>query len=129
MADAGNALLFILTNDAGVAALVDDRIYRDTLPQKYTLPAITFQLVSGPPMPDHNAGVNANFRLTYQVDCWAENTDGASAARDAVFAALDNRKGTFAGVNVLGLQYADDRDLHDSEPEAFRRTLEFVMFI
>ena len=129
MADAGNALLFILENNGGVAALVSDRVYRDRLPQDPTYPAITIELVTSPPMPDHNAGVTVNFRNIYQINCWGKTTDSASAVRDAVFAATDNQKGTFAGVNVLGLFYRDDRDLHDAEPEVYRRVVEVEMFI
>ena len=128
MADPGNAILYLLSNATGVTDLVVDRIYRKTLPQKPTYPAVTFQLVTAPPLPDHDPGPVKHLKPIFQVDCWGEDTDDASALYDAVFAALDNQKGLFAGVNVLGLNYSDDRDLHEDEPEALRRTLEFVMF-
>ena len=128
MADAGNAILYILTNNAGVGDVAGDRIYRDELPQEPTYPAITFQLISSPPMPDHNPGPAVNFRNVYQVDCWGETTDDASDLKAAVFAALDSQKGTFAGVNVLGLFYDNDRDLIDAEPKVYGRSQDFVMF-
>lgn len=128
MADAGNAILDILSNDGVVAGLVADRIYRDVLPSKPTYPAISFQLISTVAQQDHD-GQTKNFRNIYQIDCWGVTSDIVSAIRDAVFNATDNQKGTFAGVNVLGLFFSDDRDLHDSEPDLFRRSIEEVMFI
>lgn len=128
MADAGNALLYILTNNAGVTAIISGRVFRKRLPQKPTYPAATFQLLDGPPMPDHDAGPSKDFKNLFQVDCWAEDYDEAVALRDAVVAATDNQKGLISGVNMQGLFLTDDRDMIDSEPEVYRRLLEFTMY-
>lgn len=132
MADAGNALLEILTDDAAVAAIVSTRIYRYRLQQQEEsndqMPAIVFTLPSGVAQKDH-APQSTNFENHYIIDCYSEDGDVVADLAAAVKDAIDGKKGTFAGVNVLGLLYDNERDLDDGEPEMFRRQVEVTMFI
>ena len=127
MTDFGNAVLFTLTNNAGVNTIISGRVYRVRLPQEVTLPAVTFQLVSSIPQMIHGEATK-NFINRYQVDCWATGGDAVSALRDAVVAAMDNIQGTISGVNVLRILFEGDRDNYEDQPEMYRRILEFTMF-
>lgn len=57
----------VLAADAGVAALVGQRIYPDRLPAGATLPALTYSLVSEVPDP-YVPGVR---QARVQVSCWS----------------------------------------------------------
>ncbi len=129
MTDFGVALLNILTNDVGVSALVGARIYRQSLLQEVTLPAITYQLVSGVPIPDHD-GASTDFRQRYQIDCWAMDADVAASLLEAVRSAVDFKPaGTYGGVTMIGLQYdSEQNDFYESEREVFRRTADVTMW-
>lgn len=76
-----------LLRDAGVAALVSTRIYRNTLPKTPTLPAIVFQEIV-------NAAQYTQSGLSHRIQnwqfvCWSGTADGADALADAVENALD----------------------------------------
>lgn len=129
MADAGNALIAILKASPAVVALVTDEIYRIRLPQDPTYPAIVIELTSSPDEKTHDPGVSYVFKYFWQINIYGLDAAIVNTVYDAALAATDGQKGTFAGVNVKGLLYRDDRDMHDAEPETYRRILEEEMFI
>jgi hypothetical protein len=91
------ALRSILLADAGVAAIVGTRIYRNKLPQNVTYPAIRYQLISTPWGEYRTVdGAAVDYaKPRFQIDCWATAADGELALADAVFAALEGYHGTF----------------------------------
>lgn len=74
----GESLRAYLLADASIAALVAERIYRKRLPQKVTMPAITYFKVSGV-RHGNLRGVASAAEPRYQIDAWAINGDGAEA--------------------------------------------------
>ena len=90
------ALRQILIANAGVAAIVGTRVYRNKLPQNVTYPAIRFQLISTP-WAEYKTVDNAPVdyaKPRFQIDCFAVVADGELALADAVRAGLDGYHGT-----------------------------------
>lgn len=84
-----------LVADNTVSGLVSTRIYPVILPQKPTLPAITFSKVSGVRM--HNlSGTAGRAVARISFNCWATTYLGAQAVAAAVRASLDGFAGTLS---------------------------------
>lgn len=74
-----------LAADSGVSALVGTRIYPVILPQKPTVPAISYQQISN----TEQDGTSTLRETRYQVDCWDDGYAGVESVGDAVRAALE----------------------------------------
>jgi hypothetical protein len=110
----GETIYSTLTTDIDVAAIVVKRVYPVVLPKK-TLPAITYQRVSGSRENDlSSAGGLVTVRV--QVDCWAEGYSSVRALASAASAALCG-----AGFLPVG-----DRDGFEDEVLVHRVILEFT---
>lgn len=77
-----------LIGDAGLATLIGARVYPVQLPQRPTLPAITYQRISTLPTQDRGDAAASHARTRYQFDCWAADYDGLLAVRTALVTAL-----------------------------------------
>jgi hypothetical protein len=99
------------------SGLVGSRIYPLKLPQKPTLPAMTYQRISGMHVHSHS-GISGLARPRYQFTCWAERYDDAKATAETLRLALDGYKGTMggvSGVNVSGALSEGDGDIYDPD--------------
>lgn len=131
MASIETAIRSALINDADVTALIGTRAYPMFLAQGYTLPAISYQRITGNrprEMADKTGRVNARF----QVDCWAETYSGTSDLAGKVIAALDNHRGTLgtgdaAMDNVGTIETISERDDFNQGVEVYRVILEFLI--
>lgn len=77
-----------LIGDAGLAALVAARVYPVQLPQRPTLPALTYQRISTVPTQTRGEAAANHERTRFQIDCWAADYDSMLAVRTALGAAL-----------------------------------------
>lgn len=92
---AESILFSTLTADAGVAALVSDRVYPDLVPQNKQAPYIGYERVSTDPIRTvHGTVVASNVVLV--VACWADTRSGAEQVADAVAAAMQAAGMTYA---------------------------------
>ncbi len=87
-------LVRVLQVNAGVSALVSERIYALSLPQRVTLPAIRYQVISTSPEVAHN-GPSGLQRNRIQLTVHAATYASAQAVAGALRRALDGRKGLF----------------------------------
>ena len=110
----GPYLRMLLTADAGVAALVGDRVFTEVLPQAPTVPAVVFAQVAGDEdvALDGPTGVGSR---RVQIDAWAKSRAEATALALAVRAALAGHSGAAAGFEVHGVFLLTER--WDFEPE------------
>lgn len=125
------AIRTLLLADATVAGLVADRIYPLVLPQKPTLPAVTYQRISTPIQYAQGGPSLATPRL--QIDCWAGDYDSAKALAAAVAAVLSGYKGTTGGLKVLGV-FSGGRDSESFEADArptslYRNSSDYMVWI
>lgn len=129
------AVRSILTNAAGVTALVGTRVYAITAPQDDPLPDVTYQRIGA----EHThlwAADAGLIRAEVQVDCWGRTLAEASSVRDAVLAALNRYGGTADGTVIQEALVINEFDQHDTEATpvgrtdtgVYRRTLEFALW-
>lgn len=76
-----------LIDNAGVSALVGQRVYWVERPQSSTLPAITLQIISED-RPQHMKGFTGLDWARVQIDAWALSYGEAKGIVEAVIAAI-----------------------------------------
>lgn len=114
MAELEQAVYSRLTGHAGLAALVGSRVYPLVLPQRPTLPAVTYQRVEA--LRQSAMGVDTGLASArVQVDSWATTYAGSKGVAAQVRAALQRWRGTEAGVTVEDAFLERDQDLFEDE--------------
>ncbi len=120
------ALYSHLAADAGVSALVGDRIYPTLAPQEAELPYLVYQRVSGPRVRSHG-GPSGLAHPRFQITGAAETYPSLRAVMNAVRAALDGFKGTMGGTGGVEVGGAFVENELDSE-ETFVSRLDIVLW-
>lgn len=106
----------ILYADGTVLGLVSTRIYPSILPDKCTMPAITYARISTPRSED----LIATQTLTWpriQINSWDDDYLGAKALAKAVRIALTDYTGTIGGITISDIRIMDEGDLEEPSPE------------
>lgn len=107
-------------------APVSDHIHPVVLPQKHSLPALTYSLNNS--RPQYSADGPSSYPVTMQVDCWATTYAGVKALQSAVRSRVDGYTG------VMGSHYVDlveiDNELDSKEPDTglYRVTMLIQLF-
>lgn len=128
--DIEGAIYYLLAADATVSGLVGTRIYPNLVPQAASLPAITYQQISG--VREHTAdGADGIVESRFQINCWASTYTGAKSLSDAVRKELDGYKGTVGSRNILFCFLADEDDMPQIAPETdvlqrYGKRLDFI---
>lgn len=120
------ALYTHLTTHAGLTALVGDRVYPLALPGGVTLPAVTYQRISGPRERSHDGRRLAHPR--YQVTVWAETYLAARAVAEQVRLALDGFVGQLGGTVQATALLEDDRELRDPQTTWVQVPIDFTIW-
>lgn len=116
-----------LIADAGLTALVGSRVYPMQLPQRPTLPAVTYQRISSTPTQHRGAAAAGHERTRFQFDCWASDYDTTLAVRAALAAAM----GTLVQANNPRIDVAllqGERDNIDTAAGRWRATLDYFIW-
>jgi len=115
-----------LVANAAVAAIVSTRIYANLLPQKPTLPAISYQQIS---QADASEGSAELFVARYQVNCYATKYMAAAALADAVVDALRDWGDLSVAPAVIQTRDVSRLDDYDEATETHRVILDFLFWI
>lgn len=107
-------LVAFLGNASAISALVGLRIYPQELPQKPTLPALTYNQISAVRVREL-AGPAGKARRRIQIDCWASTYKGAHALADAVRQTLEPFYGSMANTEVGSIMLDNEFDLFEEE--------------
>lgn|GEM_PF-2209334 len=119
------AVLYILTHRAELTALVADRVYPQTLPQKPILPAITYTR-TGTYQGYTKDGPEGAATPNFQVDIWNPDLVNARQVAAQVKAAMHAAwSTTVAGVRLGRIECTDDRDAYDQNVKVVGVTLDF----
>jgi len=127
------AIVYLLSNDAGVNALVGSRIFPVFVPAKQSLPAITYQQISGP-RDNIMSGASGLVSTRFQINCWAKKYQGAAELADVVREALspkdDGYPKTVAEVRVEAVMLFNENDVpalygDNEEMNGFGKMLDF----
>jgi len=104
----GKAIYNILTNDATVSGIVGTNIFPEIAPPNIDVPYIVYSVLSNTPSDSKEDGGAVdvsnievyNFQSTY---------NNAIDLGVAVRAALDRKNGTYGGVKLQSIQYANEQ--------------------
>lgn len=117
----GKAIYYLLTNDANIAALVDDRVYPEVANQQDAKPYVVYNVRSNDPS-DTQKGPSELDTAAVEINCYAPTYETAIAISVAVRAAIDRVQGTYNGVNVQSCQYQSEVMGFD-EPQRLYRVM------
>lgn len=119
---------YLLTKVA-ITTLVSTRIYPEYLPQKPTLPAITFARTSSPRIMTLNTGRPGLAAARIQIDCWAKTYGAAKALGEQVRIALQGYTGTLSGtVSAQAVHFYGDWDVYEPETKEHRVVMDFEIW-
>ena len=114
----------LLLSDPAIVGLVGQRVYPLRLPEGYTTPAITLQLVTKDR--DYSMDVTsegAHRSHTYQLNCCADTYLQAVELADAVIAKISNYQNSFNGVDIRNIEVQNETDLDGIEAESKAQTM------
>ena len=111
----GKILYSALSNDAGVAALVDDRIYPNVIPQEIERPCISYEVGSLPGI-DGTAPV---YSTTVVVSCFAREKSLAHGVATLADAVLSPLRGAADGVELRSMSRSSYQDGFDPDLDAY----------
>ena len=114
-------LLRTLREDAGLSALVGNKVFALVIPQGTKLPCITFQRIGGMPA-NTLSGHSGLEEIDLQIDVWARDYDEAKAIAKAVRAAMPPSGPRFSA-NLI-----EDQDLYEDGTNYFRVNMEFKVW-
>ena len=114
-------LLRTLREDAGLSALVANKVFALVIPQGTKLPCITFQRIGGMPA-NTLSGHSGLEEIDLQIDVWARDYDEAKAIAKAVRAAMPPSGPRFSAHLI------EDQDLYEDGTNYFRVNMEFKVW-
>lgn len=114
-------LLRTLREDAGLSALVGNKVFALVIPQGTKLPCITFQRIGGMPA-NTLSGHSGLEEIDLQIDVWARDYDEAKAIAKAVRSAMPPSGPQF------GAHLIEDQDLYEDGTNYFRVSMEFKVW-
>lgn len=121
------ALYAEMVADTGIAALVSTRVYPVQLPQSPTLPAITYQRISGSrTYVMGQPSINANPR--FQITSWGATYSSAQSVAAAIRALLDGFKGELGSDKHAGVRLVNDYDISDPETGRYGIAADYIIW-
>ena len=112
----------LLSNDAGVSALVSARIYPLIMPQNSTFPCVTYTVNID--SEDKTFDGQGTFsQASVEVDCWSDTHADMLTLGDAVKTALKNYSGTLSGVTADAIHVDSVVTVYEDLSEKYRQTI------
>lgn len=109
MADPEKALRAILVADSDITDLISTRVFPLTIPQKTSLPAMTYQLTSADPMTVMTGHDGLTFS-TFFLGSFSTSYSTIKDLTEKVRLALDGTTGTYASVSVKEITHETTSD-------------------
>jgi len=128
MANIDDAIYSLLTDNASLAAHVQERIYPNIIPDKRRMPAVAIYMISQPKIRTMGACSGNPQHPRFQISCWGKTKNDVLAVAGDVIAALEDYSGTVASVAVKRIYYDDATDDYDHETKRFVRHLDFIVW-
>jgi len=130
------ALVKLLIDDSDVNTLVGSRIYPNYVPQGVTLPAITYQEISGV-RDTHMTGASGLVQARFQINCWCKTYPDsrtlANYIRIALSPATDDYPKTVVGTYISAIMLLNENDVpsiygDNEEKSGFGKMLDFSVW-
>jgi hypothetical protein len=107
-------------------AQVGSRVYLMALPQKVTLPALTYQRISSPVVQHRDDSDFAKVRM--QIDGWADDYAGTEVLYNATRIAMKTFKRA-SDPRVDKALFHDMRPLYDPDIKRWRASMDYMIFV
>jgi hypothetical protein len=107
-----------LTTTVNITAIVGTRVYRLRMPDNPTLPAITYQTISGQGIESVD-GDSGLYMPTIGIDCWAMSAAVVQDLAYKVRAALLGYSGTYSDITISKILEWSHNDLYDVDTDIF----------
>lgn len=122
---AGPRLHARLTTYTGMSALVGTRVFPLLMPQNVTLPAITYQRISG--TAQHGS---SNIReARYQINIWGATYASVQGIATVVRAALEEWTAGDAGVLIRMVRIVNEQDDYEDDSRTFRTIIDVILHL
>ena len=127
------AIYSILTNDATVSGLVSSRVYPNKVPQGVSLPAVTYQQISG--RREHTMAESIGMvESRFQINCWDDSYSGTRTLSNAVRNVLDSiTSGTYSSTFIYTAFLDNEGDMPEVAEGAdqltvYGKRLDFIIW-
>ena len=124
----GRAIYTILTEDAGVSAVVGTRVYPQVAAQGAAFPFVVYLLQDNTPS-DTKSGVSTLDEIRYDIVAAAETYSALSSLTERIRLALDRYSGTVSGIVVDSIQFTELDVDNDPATETFVSSSEYILRI
>ena len=124
----GRAIYTILTEDAGVSAVVGTRVYPQIAAQGAAFPFVVYVLQDNTPS-DTKSGVSTLDEIRYDIVAAAETYTALSSLTERIRLALDRYSGTVSGIVVDSIQFTELDVDNDPATETFVSSSEYILRI
>jgi hypothetical protein len=124
----GKAIYTILTEDAGVSAIVGTRVYPQVAAQGAAFPFVVYVLQDNTPS-DTKSGVSTLDEIRYDIVAAAETYSALSSLTERIRLALDRYSGTVSGIVVDSIQFTELDVDNDPATETFVSSSEYILRI
>ena len=124
----GKAIYTILTENAGVSAVVGTRVYPQVAAQGAAFPFVVYVLQDNTPS-DTKSGVSTLDEIRYDIVAAAETYSALSSLTERIRLALDRYSGTVSGIVVDSIQFTELDVDNDPATETFVSSSEYSLRI
>lgn len=124
----GKAIYTILTEDAGVSAVVGNKVYPQIAAQGAAFPFVVYVLQDNSPS-DTKSGVSTLDEIRYDIVAAAETYASLSSLTERIRLALDRYTGTVSGIVVDSIQFIDLDVDNDPATETYVSSSEYILRI
>lgn len=101
-------------------------VYPIVLPEKRTLPALTYQLAGS--RPQYTADGPTSYPVTFDLKCWANTYAEAKALQADVRGLLDGYSGQMGSQYAHNVEIDNEFDIHESDRKLYGVSMQINWF-
>ena len=120
-----SSIFAVLNGDAGLTAIVGDRIYPVKADQTASFPYVVFLKVSGT-IGIHMKGASNDREARIQFDIYSKNYTNVEDIRKRLVALIHGQTGTFGSTELWVGQLLSDEDSFTHQADTFSPSLDFM---
>ena len=124
----GKAIYSILTENAGVSAIVGNKVYPQIAAQGAAFPFVVYVLQDNSPS-DTKSGPSTLDEVRYDIVAAAETYSELSSLTERIRLALDRYTGDIGGVEIDSIQFIDLDVDNDPATETYVSSSEYILRI
>ena len=122
----GKAIYSILTENAGVSAIVGNKVYPQIAAQGAAFPFVVYVLQDNSPS-DTKSGPSTLDEVRYDIVAAAETYASLSSLTERIRLALDRYTGDLGGVEIDSIQFIDLDVDNDPATETYVSSSEYIL--